>query len=240
MKRTIIAMSILLATSVQAGINKDTGEICQGSDCSGDGDIPTVPVGTVNNRIDNVVNNSNTMSNTVRLQNENTISADQRNSNSQGQRQSQTAMGGNSNASGGTSTVTNNIDYSSQGDYSSTYDEYTPSAVAPPVYTTAPCYVGISAGVGIPGFSGSVGGAIYDKECEVRETVRLGLSSGNPETTALANEVLQARLKAYSVDDGSAVHANGSGVSGNNQGGKRQDDVPDNGGLDNMRNLGLY
>lgn len=77
------------------------------------------------------------------------------------------------------------------------YGDYTPNAYAPSVQATAPCYVGISAGVGVPGFSGALGTAYYDKECEVRETVRLGQVDSNPNVRAMASAVLYERLAQY-------------------------------------------
>lgn len=66
---------------------------------------------------------------------------------------------------------------------------------------TAPCYVthGVS-GSGV-GFGFGINTATYDKECEVREVVRLGQSSGDATTRALADRVLQNRLSSYLEDD---------------------------------------
>lgn len=168
-------------------------------------------VGTVNGTNSNNINGTNKQdqkqsltnlndlsnSNAQRqsLNNNNDLSNSNAQNQTQGQDQSQVANGGEASQSQG---MTNNIDYSQTHVYDSkeTYKRYTPDAVAPPAYSTAPCYVGISAGVGVPGFSGSVGSAIYDKECEVREVVRLGLE-GNQETQILANQVLQGKLMSY-------------------------------------------
>ena len=80
---------------------------------------------------------------------------------------------------------------------SSSYENYTPPAYAPPANSTAPCYVGVSAGVGITGFSGSIGAFKYDEECEKRETIRLAQNSDNLEVRRLANEVLISKLKSF-------------------------------------------
>jgi hypothetical protein len=73
---------------------------------------------------------------------------------------------------------------------------------APPVslgtaMPTAGCYVthGVS-GSGI-GFGFGVNTATYDKECEIREVVRISQSSTDPETHRLADIVLQDRLLGY-------------------------------------------
>ena len=92
-----------------------------------------------------------------------------------------------------------NISYNN--DASGTYDEYTPSAYAPPVYSSAPCYVGVSAGIGVPGFSGSIGGFKYDKECEHRETIRLSYGSNNKDVRDLADTALVYKLSEIVEDE---------------------------------------
>lgn len=78
-------------------------------------------------------------------------------------------------------------------DSSSNYDDYTPSAFAPSMPATSPCYVGITGGMGVPGFSASLGGYVYDEKCEWRELVRLGLS-GDSLTREMANEMLRQEM----------------------------------------------
>lgn len=82
-----------------------------------------------------------------------------------------------------------------QGDTS--FKDYTPNALAPTVHPTAPCYVGAGIGIGVPGFSGSLGGAYYDEECRKWETVRLAQSDNNHIVRALASQVLYVQLMAY-------------------------------------------
>lgn len=62
---------------------------------------------------------------------------------------------------------------------------------------TADCYAtqGIS-GSGI-GFGFGINASLYDRECEVRETVRLSLTSDDQTTRSMANVVLQTRLLGY-------------------------------------------
>lgn len=79
-------------------------------------------------------------------------------------------------------------------DYHDMYKQYTPDAATPPMPTTAPCFVGVSAGIGIPGFSGSFGGFKYDQECEFRETIRLAFGSSNVTVRNMANVVLVNKL----------------------------------------------
>lgn len=47
-----------------------------------------------------------------------------------------------------------------------------PSAVAPGIMHTAPCIVGRSAGIGVPGIGLSGGGGRLEKECNTREEVK--------------------------------------------------------------------
>lgn len=61
---------------------------------------------------------------------------------------------------------------------------------------TAPCAISLEgAGSGI-GFSLALGTAYVDKNCELREDVRLGLS-GDETSRSLANQVIQKRLRSH-------------------------------------------
>lgn len=77
----------------------------------------------------------------------------------------------------------------------------TPSvnAYAPP--PSAPCYLGVGLSGNAAGIGIGISGSVYDKECEVRETIRLAQSSNDPDTRAKANQVLNNRLDAYLVED---------------------------------------
>ena len=46
--------------------------------------------------------------------------------------------------------------------------ENVPDVSAPPMYTTAPCYVGVSGGAGVMGMGVSLGGGIEDEDCTLR------------------------------------------------------------------------
>jgi hypothetical protein len=86
-----------------------------------------------------------------------------------------------------------------QGDTS--FKDYTPNALAPTVHPTAPCYVGAGIGIGVPGFSGSLGGAYYDEECRKWETVRIAQSDNSHIVRALASQVLYEQLMSYLEED---------------------------------------
>lgn len=117
----------------------------------------------------------------------------------QAQRQSQNQLQGNHQVL--QYNESNGLHYS--GEYSV---ENTPSvnAIAPP--STAPCYVGVGASVNLPGFGGGLSGGIYDKECEIRETVRIGLM-GDALTKNLANQVLQNKLLGYLEEEDETTQA---------------------------------
>jgi hypothetical protein len=74
-----------------------------------------------------------------------------------------------------------------------------PYAVAPP--PSAPCYIGVAGSYTGPGIGVSLSGSVYDKGCEVRETVRLGYSSSNEQTRMLADQVIQSKLLEYIDED---------------------------------------
>lgn len=83
-------------------------------------------------------------------------------------------------------------------DFSNTYEDYRAPAYAPSVQATTPCLVpvnvGVSGGIGV-----SFGSGVLDEGCEMRETARLGLLSDNASTRALADQVLQTKLRGYIV-----------------------------------------
>lgn len=96
--------------------------------------------------------------------------------------------------------------------------EYTmknvPDAVAADISPTAPCAIPLTgAGSGV-GFGLSLGTAYVDKNCEMREDVRLGLS-GDSVSRSLANQVIQSRLRGHLDDatDEVASNAKSSGKS---------------------------
>ena len=74
-----------------------------------------------------------------------------------------------------------------------------PYAVAPP--PSAPCYIGVAGSYTAAGLGIAVSGSVYDKGCEVRETVRLGYSSSNEQTRMLADQVIQSKLLEYIDED---------------------------------------
>lgn len=74
------------------------------------------------------------------------------------------------------------------------YPEQTPDVSGVPIAATAPCYVGGSATVGVPGFAASVGGFRYDEECAQRELVRIAHASRNPDVQHLADALLEKKL----------------------------------------------
>lgn len=55
------------------------------------------------------------------------------------------------------------------------------SANAPTVFSTAPCYVGKSGGIGVQGLNIGGGKATLDVQCELRETARMLISAGELE-----------------------------------------------------------
>lgn len=66
------------------------------------------------------------------------------------------------------------------------YDDQAPAVSAPSVYTSAPCFVGISGGVSVAGFGASGGSGIEDKKCTVRETSRILYAQGEREASVRA------------------------------------------------------
>ena len=106
----------------------------------------------------------------------------------------------NSSATGGAGGTGGSVSYTESDSvrYSGGYDvKSVPSMGLATPGATAPCYVshGIS-GSGV-GFGFGINSHTYDLECEVRETVRLGLVSGDLMTWHLSNVVLQERLMGY-------------------------------------------
>ncbi len=55
------------------------------------------------------------------------------------------------------------------------------SANAPNVFSTAPCYVGMSAGIGLQGLNIGGGKSKLDEQCELRETARMLIAAGEIE-----------------------------------------------------------
>lgn len=56
----------------------------------------------------------------------------------------------------------------------------TPDARAPYSNSTSPCIVGFSAGVGVPGFGGSLGRGFEDEECTRRQSAQTWSNMGMP------------------------------------------------------------
>lgn len=81
--------------------------------------------------------------------------------------------------------------------YSGGYEvENVPNAIAADIQPTVPCAIPLTgAGSGV-GFGVSLGTAYIDKECEIRETVRLGFH-GDALSKNLANQVIQSKLLEY-------------------------------------------
>ncbi len=74
------------------------------------------------------------------------------------------------------------------------YDDQAPAVSAPSVYTSAPCFVGISGGVSVAGFGASGGSGIEDKNCTLRETARLlhGIGQKTAAVKVMCNDPLAA------------------------------------------------
>lgn len=94
-----------------------------------------------------------------------------------------------SRAAGGNSNVSTNVTVEG-----TDFDDYVASTNHISPEPTAPCIVTGGAHLGVPGFIGGASGGIVDRNCEMRENIRLGLSSDNMQTKQLANNVLQAKL----------------------------------------------
>jgi len=117
-------------------------------------------------------------------------------------------MGGNassrSSAMGGSAFVSNkqgneqSLQYNeAKQDYSDTYKDYTAPGYAPSINATVPCAIPVTGGLTLPAAVGISGGSAYvDENCELRETVRLGLR-GDATSKALANRVIQQKLLEY-------------------------------------------
>ena len=74
------------------------------------------------------------------------------------------------------------------------YDDQAPAVSAPSVYTSAPCFVGVSGGVSVAGFGASGGSGIEDKNCTLRETARLlhGIGQKTAAVKVMCNDPLAA------------------------------------------------
>ncbi len=80
-------------------------------------------------------------------------------------------------------------------DYNDMYEDYVSAAIAGNVQPTVPCLVPINAGVVVPAVGSiSAGSGSIDRGCEMRETIRIGMSSGDTATQSMANAVLQNML----------------------------------------------
>jgi hypothetical protein len=93
-------------------------------------------------------------------------------------------------------------------DYKDTYKKYTPSANAPSMGVSATCMVGVSGGVGAPGFSASFGTYIKDEDCVEAESIRMGMESGDDLLQNMASMVLEKRLQRH-LDSSDDVALNG-------------------------------
>ena len=66
-----------------------------------------------------------------------------------------------------------------------------PSAIAPGIMHTAPCIVGSSAGIGVPGLGLSGGGGRLEKECNTREEIKaLNILLSQPPSLARKASIL--------------------------------------------------
>ena len=83
-------------------------------------------------------------------------------------------------------------------DYHDMYEDYTAAAYAPPM-PVSNCEDGKSIGLVIPTVgSVSLGGSSNNENCERLEQVRIGIATGDQDSKALANAVLQLMLeKSY-------------------------------------------
>lgn len=72
----------------------------------------------------------------------------------------------------------------------------TASGIAPAIFGSNPCVVGGSIGIGVPGFNGGFGKGKIDPQCELRETARIMIASGEQE---LGMMLLCATTAAVSV-----------------------------------------
>ena len=177
-----LALALALACSTAlAGTNKDTGEVCQGSDCSGGGDSGAVP---------SVVSTNSNVNQAIGV--------------GVGVGVSSSDSAAVSSASGA---ATVNAYVSSGG---GDYKDYTPSVSAPRIDPTVPCAIPVSVGVGVPGFAASGGTAYVDTGCEQRELIRIGLTSGNVQAEAKAAALLNRQLDAaLAANEESAAVASG-------------------------------
>lgn len=96
--------------------------------------------------------------------------------------------------------------------YSGGYEvENVPDAYAASIQPTTPCAIPLTgAGSGV-GFGISLGTAYVDRECEIRETVRLGLNSSDARVKRLANDVLISKLEemlSTEVEEDVSVNVN--------------------------------
>ena len=90
-------------------------------------------------------------------------------------------------------------------DHKGTYDKYTPSAAAPSIDPTVPCAIPVTAGIGVPGLSASGGTAYIDEGCELRELIRIGLTSGNAVAEDKAAQLLNRQLDEALAESEEAV-----------------------------------
>ena len=191
----IMVFALMLTTPAHAGNNGPGTPTCQGSTCSpegadvGGGDVYNGGAGGSGVGIGVGVGVAGASS-SVFLE---TKATNKSSSNS-------SATGGSSSSSSqsGSSTLNYNYTESDRGD---TYKRYAPSVTAPSIGTTVPCLVPISGGVSVPTTGISFGSGVIDEECEVREVIRLGLVSEDPDTKLLANTALQKRLIDIVEDD---------------------------------------
>jgi hypothetical protein len=186
-RETLITVGIVIAiatfaTSVFAGTDKGTGEVCRGSTCNGGSQ-----------------NGSNTQGQEQaqgqaqgQLQGQLQGQAQRADSRSRSRSQSASTSVSNSSSSAAAAVTSSQASTVTGGDVSvtvagSTFSSperirNTPDAFAVAPMPSATCVVTGSAGVAVPGFGGSVSGGTVDAECQARENARLLMSLGRQNT----------------------------------------------------------
>jgi hypothetical protein len=99
-----------------------------------------------------------------------------------------------------------NVNAGSAGGGGGTYRvKNVPTAVAPSIDPTAPCAIPVSGGGSGVGFGVSFGSAYVDEGCEMRELIRIGLTSGNAVAEDKAAQLLNRQLDEALAESDEAV-----------------------------------
>lgn len=118
-------------------------------------------------------------------------------SNSSSDSQSSSSAG----SSTGNSSASVTVGGSGAADLGDTYKKYTPPGNAPSIDPTVPCAIPVALGIGVPGLSASGGSAYVDEGCNLRELIRIGLTSGVPTAKAKAATLLNRQLDEALEED---------------------------------------